>query len=123
MIITLWLILVNVYSAVDAPSGRGFSNIEIWIMGVSFPIQLALIEYGFILYLKKRGFDDQNQKFSADHSKGTHSKLSKFGHQKMVPVKPDFNEKIKMLDFVTMIASLTCFLIFALLYWFIFQKM
>ena len=53
MILTLYLISSNVYNAVDAPNGRGFSNIEIWMFGAQFPILLALFEYGFVLYLKK----------------------------------------------------------------------
>ena len=53
MILTLYLISSNVYNAVDAPNGRGFSNIEIWMLGAQFPILLALFEYGFVLYLKK----------------------------------------------------------------------
>ena len=53
LLITLFLILTNVYNSVDAPKGRGFSYIEIWMLGAQFPILLALIEYGFVLYLKK----------------------------------------------------------------------
>ncbi len=53
MIVTLYLISANVYNSVDAPNGRGFSYIEIWMLGAQFPILLALCEYGFILYLKK----------------------------------------------------------------------
>ena len=53
MIVTLYLISANVYNSVNAPSGRGFSYIEIWIIGAQFPILLALCEYGIILYYKK----------------------------------------------------------------------
>lgn len=53
MIVTLYLISANVYNAVEAPQGRGFSYTEVWILGTQFPILLALCEYGFVLYLKK----------------------------------------------------------------------
>ena len=53
MILTLYLISANVYNAVDAPTTRGFSYIEVWILGTQAPILLALLEYGFILHLKK----------------------------------------------------------------------
>ena len=53
MVITLYLISANVYNSVEAPIGRGFSYIELWMVGTQFPILLALCEYGFILYLTK----------------------------------------------------------------------
>ena len=53
MIVTLYLISANVYNSVEAPDGRGFSYIEVWMVGTQFPILLALCEYGFVLYLKK----------------------------------------------------------------------
>ena len=53
MIVTLYLISANVYNSVDAPSTRGFSYIEVWMLGTQFPILLALCEYGLILYWKK----------------------------------------------------------------------
>ena len=53
MIVTLFLISANVYNSVEAPNGRGFSYIEIWMIGTQIPILLALLEYGFILHMKK----------------------------------------------------------------------
>ena len=53
MIVTLYLISANVYNSVEAPAGRGFSYIEVWMIGSQFPILLALCEYGFVLFLKK----------------------------------------------------------------------
>merc|ERR1712008_423919 len=71
MIVTLYLISANVYNSVEGPSSRGFSNIELWMVGAQFPILLALFEYGFILYLKKtaRKVEDHNQKMDIDDSK------------------------------------------------------
>ena len=53
MILTQFLIGVNIYTSLDAPKDRGISYIEIWILGTQSPIALALFEYGFILYLKR----------------------------------------------------------------------
>ena len=53
MIVTLYLISTNVYNAIKAPKGRGFSYTELWFIGSQFPILLALCEYGFVLYWKK----------------------------------------------------------------------
>ena len=62
MVVTLYLISANVYNSVDAPKSRGFSYIEIWMFGSQFPILLALLQYGFVLLLKKVvKLSDQNE--------------------------------------------------------------
>ena len=93
MVVTLYLISANVYNSVDAPRTREFGYIEIWMFGSQFPILLALLEYGFVLYLKKVvKISDQNE-------------------------TKKFDEKIKMLDMGSMIFSFCCFMIFASVYW------
>ena len=101
MIVTLYLISANVYNAVDAPQGRGFSNIEVWMIGAQIPILLALWEYGFILYLKKHANKAQNQ---------------------VQAMNPDdqavkLDERIKQMDSVTMTISFLFFAMYALVYW------
>jgi hypothetical protein len=93
MIVTLYLISANVYNSVDAPKNRGFSYIEIWMFGTQFPILIALLEYGFVLLLKKV------------------IKLSDENETKI------FEEKVKVLDVATMIFSFCSFMIFASIYW------
>ena len=93
MILTLYLISANVYNSVDAPSNRGFSYIEIWMLGTQFPILLALFEYGFLLCYKKIvKIADQNE-------------------------AKNLEEKIRKLDLVTMIVSFCFFMMFASIYW------
>ena len=92
MIVTLYLISANVYNSVDAPKNRGFSYIEVWMFGTQFPILVALLEYGFVLLLKKV------------------IKLSDENETKI------FEEKIKKLDLATMIFSLCSFMMFASIY-------
>ena len=101
MIVTLYLISAIVYNAVDAPHGRGFSNIEVWMIGAQIPILLALWEYGFILYLKKHANKAQNQvqAMTADDQ------------------AVQLDDRIKQMDSVTMIISFLFFTTFALVYW------
>ena len=102
MIVMLYLISTNVYNSVDDPTSKGFSYyIEIWMIGTQIPILLALVEYGFILYLKKISmkFEDTNEMLELGKPK-----------QKL-------DDKIKMLDFATMIISFIYFTTFAVIYW------
>ena len=46
-------IATNVYNSVKAPAKRGFSYIEIWMIGVQIPIPLGILEYAILLALKK----------------------------------------------------------------------
>ena len=101
MIITLYLISANVYNSVDAPINRGFSNLEVWLLGSQFPIILALFEYGLILYWKKiaNAPEQRNQRMNFDDS------------------KQNLDERIKWLDFVTMAISFTFIIVFTSTYW------
>ena len=93
MVVTLYLISANVYNSVDAPRTRGFSYIEIWMLGSQFPILLALLEYGFVLCYKKIAkIEDENEAKNLD-------------------------EKMRKLDLVTMIVSFCYFVIFTSIYW------
>ena len=152
MIVTLYLISANVYNSVKAPKGRGFSYIEIWMVGTRFPILLALCQYGFVLYLKK--IDKKTPKNRATKKRQPCSKIIKFSflrccRQQNHPSnptsmnvdpsnnplpselngsqmlnldepQPDLDERIKKLDFATMIFSLVYFITFVSLYWTLF---
>ena len=102
MIVTLYLISANVYNAVDAPLTRGFSYIEVWILGTQAPILLALFEYGFILHLKKVA------------KKKTTNEVQDINHDDS---EPDLDDKIKKLDYATMIFSLISIFAFVTIYW------
>ena len=71
LLVTLFLISSNVYNSLDAPQGRGFSYIEIWLVGSQGPILLALIEYGCILAWK--------QHFSKSGSGKMDAKIKRLG--------------------------------------------
>ena len=102
MVLTLYLISTNVYNSVDAPSARGFSYIEVWMLGTQLPILLALLEYGFVLCYKKIN--------------------NKMMDETQVTIQEDSllelnDKKIRMLDFGTMIFSFAYFIICATFYW------
>ena len=101
MIVTLYLISANVYNSVKAPDSRGFSYIEIWMIGTQVPILLALVEYGFILYLKRisKTLEDQNENLELGDP------------------KENLDDNIKKLDFATMIISFFYLTTFSVVYW------
>ena len=101
MILTLFLISANVYNSVDAPPTRGFSYIEVWILGTQAPIILALFEYGFILLLKKVA------------KKITINENQDINH---TDAEPDLDHKIKVLDYATMSISLISISAFVSIY-------
>ena len=100
MLVTLFLISANVYNSVDAPSNRGFSFIEIWMIGTQIPILLALFEHGFVLHLKKiaKKTEDQVETINQEDS------------------GKSLEEKIKMLDYASLIFSLLYFFTFVSVY-------
>lgn len=53
LLITLCLIMINSYHSVDAPTNRGFSNVEIWFVGTLIPILFSLLEFGIVLAVQK----------------------------------------------------------------------
>ena len=125
---TLYLISTNVYNSVEAPSGRGFSYIEIWMVGTQFPILLALCEYGLILCLKK--YEENLLKNPTNRKRKVCSTIIKSSPNNPMPSEmnenqmldldepqPDLDERIKKLDFATMIFSLVYFITFVSLYW------
>ena len=147
MIVTLYLISAVVYNAVDAPRARGFSNIEVWMLGAQFPILLALSEYGFVLYLKKHANKGKNQvqtltmdpnqvqimttdpnqvqTMTSDKNQiqtMTLDQTMTYDQNQVQSMTPDdhgakLDDRIKRLDSATMIFSFLFFTTFALIYW------
>ena len=115
MILTLFLISANVYNSVEAPDDSGFSYIDIWMVGTQFPILLALCQYGFVLHLKK--IDKNVFKNPANKKRKVSSTIpSELEILDLVEPQPYLDERIKKLDYGTMIFSLVYFIIFVLLY-------
>lgn len=53
MLLTLNLISFTSYGSLKAPPNRGFSNIDLWFVGIQFPIVMAILEYGMVLALRR----------------------------------------------------------------------
>ena len=104
MILMLYLISTNVYISVDAPHNRGFSYIEVWQLGAQLPILVAICQYGFVLFLKKGGYKSTRNQNQILH---------------LYDAKPNHDDRIKKLDYATMIFSFIFFTLFVFLYWFI----
>ena len=99
LLITLYLIATNVYNSVNAPSQRGFSYIEIWMIGIQFPMLVGIIEYGILLAVEKYHKVPKNVATSAD-------------------VKEiDWNITAKKADKWTCVGSLLFLMFFNIIYW------
>ena len=108
LLVTLFLISSNVYGSVNAPINRGFSYIELWVLGTQGIIMLAIIEYGFVLLLKRMNKRSTIQIDSDSISKHDNARA--------------FDDKIKMLDIVTFVMSVFLFAYFNILYWGVIAK-
>ena len=102
LLVTLFLINVNIYGTIEAPPGRGLSNVEIWMAGMQLIIILAIFEYGFILAITKI----RNLALN-------YNKLHDF------IVKLEKNQTRERLDFITLCLSGFTFVTFVCSYWFI----
>ena len=88
LLITLYLITCNVYGSTKAPTNRGFSYIEVWIIGVQLCILMAVFEYAILLTLKRL----------------------------KTPCKSD-EKLVQIIDVITLIISATFFSLFNIIYW------
>ena len=109
MLVTLTLVSANVYSSINAPPQRGFSYIELWVVGMQLPIIIALVEYGIILGIKKYW---NNKNGNADNSKIF---LNRESNKELIK---DLDDTIfKTVDKIFLVLSIVYFTIFCLCYW------
>ena len=107
------LIVTNVYASIDAPTKRGFSFIEIWMLGVQIPIIIGILEYGIIL---------AGQKYNSQRKT---SVINVKDHQGFLKTKKQMNEELdreyfsKSLDKWTFFGSLLFIILFNMVYWFV----
>ena len=92
MVITLCLISFNVYNAIDAPPKRGFSYIEVWMVGMEIPIIFALLEYSIILGLNRC----------------SHKKFKFLGN---------IEKTAALVDSISSLTSISYIMIFSMCYW------
>ena len=110
LLITLDLIATNTYNSVKAPSGRGFSYIEIWLLGIHIPILLAIVEYGILLTIKR---------MSKKEAKETKIHVIQSGKETQIRSQKvwDLDQIGKTMDKWTFIGSLSFMIIFNIVYW------
>ena len=60
MLLTINLIVTTVYVSIEAPPKRGFSFMEIWIIGMQIPSIVAMVTSGYLI-LKMRNFESSKK--------------------------------------------------------------
>ena len=93
LLITSSLISWNVYGSTKAPPSRGFSYIEVWILGVQANIIGAIFEYACILAMRRTKLT-LNIKFA------------------------DMDKIISVIDLGALVISFVFFATFNFVYWF-----
>ena len=111
LLVTLHLIVTNVFNSVKAPTKRAFSFIEIWMVGAQIPILIGIFEYGAILAMRKSQL-------------GRKTSLIKVGNQtKVLSSKSPADKEIgsiqleKLMDKWTFIFALLFIVFFNIIYW------
>ena len=95
LLLTVFLIITNNYNSVNAPADRGFSFIEIWMVGIYLQILFAIFEYSYLIV------QNRNKVMAIDSSE-EHVSIKKLS---------------KELDRKAMLASLVYFVLFQFTYW------
>ena len=114
VLVTLHLISANIYNSVEGPSNRGFSFIEIWMVGTQIPILLAVFEYGIILMLKRKVDAATISKANLIKVSGSDSNMAP---HKVDKPKDKKYKSVQFLDKCSFIGSLTFIVLFNLVYW------
>ena len=114
LLVTLFLISSNIYSSLQAPQTRGFSYLDVWMVGVNGLILFAIFEYGIILAWKK-------------YSNGTTSVSNNDIKTKLITQRTKNSwfiinemtkeEKIKIIDMFSFVMSIVFFILFYMCYW------
>ena len=107
LLVTLFLITSNVYGSVKAPESRGFSFIEIWMIGIQATISLAILEYAMVLILIRR----------ANYKKEGIIRIQGLDEVKQLESQKNGILLIKLMDEWSLLGSATFFLLFNICYW------
>jgi hypothetical protein len=93
-----------------APFGRGFSYIEIWLVGVQIPIILAIVEYAILLTMKRMYKNKISQVKVQVIYRGNQTQIGK-------KTIWDLDQIGKTVDKWSFISSLSFMIIFTIVYW------
>ena len=96
--VTLFLISFNVYNSVEAPPNRGLSYVDIWMLGMCFPILMAIVEYSIILGRQKlkRGKTVLQFKWLHHATENVHTSLPVYIYQEQPDAKGMMTEMEKV---------------------------
>ena len=109
LLVTLYLISYNVYGSLKAPKNRGFSYIELWMIGHQNVIFIAILEYGLVLIWKK---------FYSKSMPNIVEVLEPSVQDSMLEDDDmTLNEKIKRLDMISFFILIFLMILFNLYYW------
>ena len=109
LLVTLYLISYNVYGSLKAPKNRGFSYIELWMIGHQNVIFIAILEYGLVLIWKK---------FYSKSMTNIVEVLEPSVQDSMLEDDDmTLNEKIKRLDMISFFILIFFMILFNLYYW------
>ena len=112
LLVTLHLISSNVYSTLHAPIKRGFSYIEIFMIGTQAVIFFSLLEYGLVLAWKR--YPNLWKKCQSKRV-AANSNQKKEGAWSGPHVTQDVI--IKHVDIISFIISVTFLFFFNIVYW------
>ena len=112
LLVTLYLISSNVYSSLQAPIQRGFSYVEIFLIGTQGVIFFAILEYGFVLAWMKYS-NILNESGKKVISSNSHQKKGSW----FTDSQMGLDVKIKVVDMISLIISVVFFLFFNVIYW------
>jgi hypothetical protein len=107
LLVTLDLIFANVYNAIKAPESRGFSYIEIWMVGMQIPIIVGILEYALLLTMKR-------------FMKPATTKIMEVQQANILDLKkppPTFDDFSKRFDRSTFIGCAIYIVLFTAIYW------
>ena len=113
--------MTNVYNSVKAPAQRGFSYVEIWMIGVQIPILVGILEYSTLLALKKYYKDkDKSNPIKVSPPSSTPITSNTLCMEKTInETKLDWNIIEKTMDKWTFMVALTFIVTFNIFYWFL----
>ena len=131
LLVTLYLIASNVYSNLKAPSTRGFSYIETWMLGTQAVIIFAILEYGILLAWKKYFPEQKKLEATISPKRGgarveNNTKNSNIPNSKQAWMNGAYcmpqAQKMKIADLIALFFSMSCFICFNVYYWMVGAK-
>ena len=119
--------MTNVYNSVKAPAQRGFSYIEIWMIGVQIPILVGILEYAILLTLRKYYKDkEKSTQIIGFHVKEKQAPISLHHPKDNLLMEKTTNQKKSHWDIIertidkwTFVGTLAFILTYNIIYWYL----